>query len=798
MEAAPALCNLLQSVDKTIHESALSCLGMLASGARGKAEHMDKLCESNIVETGMRLLEKDGWKTLGEERLHDILGLLKSLASASAKAVKSLFDLGVCNLLHQMITYYNSLHSNSDKLQMLVEFIYELMRPLEASDTTKNNAILEHNAYIDQISSIVTLIIQVAKCGAVSSVCYRCIVIIGNIVELSTPTFLIELQKTANLSSFLTCLLARKDRHVVFQTLKVSKSLLQKHHQFFLESFTKEGLGQSLLKDPFFDTIFLGKIPGDVDESDPSYGLLFTLRVLEGLNRFSYQLSMDEKIRLFAESCLRDFDDLKVTISPIPQLQFMSSLMTNKLELQMKDSLFEDGLIPSWCIYLVETCPFLFSFNARWKYFCLTLHRSFTGDNTGAPDEPDEEDGASDAQNEAAKKTKKYKVTRGNILENAVPMMAKHGSSTKTIEVVFEGEVGTGRGPTLEFYSTATHELQRFGIGMWRGDNARKAEGETGFVHSKFGLFPQPWSSVMTSSRGVEFSDVVQKFKLLGHIVARAILDGRILDIPLSKTFYKIMLERELDIYDIPSFDPELGKTILEFQALVKRKKFLETCSENTSNPSAALSYKNMRLEDLCLDFTLPGNPEFELVPGGSEKMVTLDNLEEYVHLLVDATLKSGIAKQMEAFKSAINEVFALKTLRMFNEEEMERILCGEQDAWASSKLADHIEFEHGYDAHSPPVVNFLEILREFGREEQRAFIQFTTGAPQLPLGGLASLDPKLTVVRKQCDCGVDSELPSVNTCRHFIKLPPYSSKEIMRERLKYALAEGLGSFHLS
>jgi hypothetical protein len=45
--------------------------------------------------------------------------------------------------------------------------------------------------------------------------------------------------------------------------------------------------------------------------------------------------------------------------------------------------------------------------------------------------------------------------------------------------------------------------------------------------------------------------------------------------------------------------------------------------------------------------------------------------------------------------------------------------------------------------------LQFLEILQEFGREEQRAFIQFTTGAPQLPLGGLASLDPKLTVVQK-------------------------------------------------
>jgi len=82
----------------------------------------------------------------------------------------------------------------------------------------------------------------------------------------------------------------------------------------------------------------------------------------------------------------------------------------------------------------------------------------------------------------------------------------------------------------------------------------------------------------------------------------------------------------------------------------------LET-SSRASNPKADLSFKNVKLEDLCLDFTLPGNPEYELVPGGSEKLVTLDSLDEYVSLVVDATLKSGIAKQIEAFKSGINEV---------------------------------------------------------------------------------------------------------------------------------------------
>ncbi|PNT71974.1 hypothetical protein BRADI_2g37870v3 [Brachypodium distachyon] len=1177
MDAAPALCTLLQSSDKTILESALSCLAMIAVGARGNAVQMDKLCDSKVVEVAMRLLENDGWKSLDDQTLYDILGLLKNLASVSTKAVKSLFDLRVCDLLKQMITYYSRSHSDSHELQMLVEFIYQLMRPLETSDhrTGLNAIIIEQSTYIDQLAGIVTLIIQVAKCGAVSSVCYRCIVVIGNIVELSTPTFLVELQKTANLSSFLTCLLARKNRHVVLETLKVSKTLLKKHHHFFFEAFAKEGvkqtvdaihaqenhkskrnstmqetcvcfdldsdvssadgckiennailnlaeeikksfllvkasnksphrfgcviktirdffaqlngytittrtrnpdlckelsdvsrrllsdqlpststftfvksgstkhladylsngayfnsnlnncqsfveqlkevqirlqkfthlalmvsnessekplgilveklldalhmcydsfpvmlsdyelrtrdstmiplrhsgneesgslyikfvracrekelhnyndvlpvdlyskpddieavlwpeicestedgqsssrlmfsykgtklqpsatffeslvrlmnkgqsyvmidpsfwdeehkisykrtkvsreisswssyntqlsamhekLEQSWLKDPAFCTIFLGKLPGDVDESDPSYDLLFTLKVLEGLNRFSYQLSMDEQISKFAEGCLRDLDDLKVTISPIPQHYFLSSLLTNKLELQMQESLFEDGLIPSWCVYLVETCPFLLSFSTRWKYFCLTVHRSFMADKASTPPDeaspdteaniavdvastpPDETssdtDEASTDADEAstAKRTKKHKVMRGNILEDAASMMSTHASSNETLEVVFEGEVGTGRGPTFEFYTTVSHELQRVGTGMWRGDNARKPEGETVFLHATFGLFPQPWSSVSSSSRGIELSDVVKKFKLLGHLVARAVLDGRILDIPLSKAFYKIMLGQELDIYDIPTFDPELGKTVLEFQALVKRKKFLETSSERASNPSAYLSYKNVRLEDLCLDFTLPGNPEYELVPGGSEKMVTLDNLEEYVYLIVDATLKSGIDKQIQAFKSAINEVLSLKTLGMFNEEEIERILCGKQDAWASSKLEDHIQFDHGYEVNSQPIICFLEILREFGREEQRAFIQFTTGAPQLPLGGLASLDPKLTVVRKKCDGNVDNELPSVNTCRHFIKLPPYSSKEIMRNKLKYALAEGLGSFHLS
>lgn len=38
----------------------------------------------------------------------------------------------------------------------------------------------------------------------------------------------------------------------------------------------------------------------------------------------------------------------------------------------------------------------------------------------------------------------------------------------------------------------------------------------------------------------------------------------------------------------------------------------------------------------------------------------------------------------------------------------------------------------------------------------------------------------------------------AVMTCANYLKLPPYSSKEVLRERLLYAVREGQGSFDLS
>ena len=43
-----------------------------------------------------------------------------------------------------------------------------------------------------------------------------------------------------------------------------------------------------------------------------------------------------------------------------------------------------------------------------------------------------------------------------------------------------------------------------------------------------------------------------------------------------------------------------------------------------------------------------------------------------------------------------------------------------------------------------------------------------------------------------------DDYLPSVMTCANYLKLPDYSSKKIVKEKLRLAAAEGQYCFHLS
>ncbi|KAL5721492.1 HECT-type E3 ubiquitin transferase [Ranunculus cassubicifolius] len=526
---------------------------------------------------------------------------------------------------------------------------------------------------------------------------------------------------------------------------------------------------------PFFHAIKISEFKCGVEKSDPTYDMLFLLKILEGVNKFSYQMSQEQK-RAFSEGKIEDFDGLVVITPTVPPAEFVNIKMSENLEQQMGDPLsVSAGSMPSWCSQIMITCPYLFGFELKCKYFRQVALGNPTSTNSG-------------------RNKKKFAVSRHRILDAAAKMMDMmdlNASPSRVLEVMYIEEVGTGLGPTMEFFTLVSHEFQKAGLNMWRGDYSMKNKF---MVEAPLGYFPRP-----LSHGSIDELEVMKKFVLLGQIVAKALEDGRVFDFLFSKAFYKLILEKELDVYDvIQSIDPELGKTMLEFQALAERNNN----SQSTSGKPfvSNLSFRNTRIEDLCLDFSLPGYPDYMLSTGDDHlKMVNSINLEEYVSSILDATIHRGISRQVEAFKSGFNQVFPIERLQIFSEEELQRLLCGEQDhAWTSTELLEHIKFDHGYSASSLPILNLLEIIQQFDYDQKRAFLQFVTGAPRLPPGGFAALNPQLTVVRKVCTEWVDGDLPSVMTCANYLKLPPYSSKERMRERLLYAITEGQGSFHLS
>jgi len=75
-------------------------------------------------------------------------------------------------------------------------------------------------------------------------------------------------------------------------------------------------------------------------------------------------------------------------------------------------------------------------------------------------------------------------------------------------------------------------------------------------------------------------------------------------------------LLQDLDLHDILFIDAELGKTLLELNALVRRKHYVESIGGSYTDTVFNLNFHGAPIEDLCLDFTLPGFPEYTLKPG--------------------------------------------------------------------------------------------------------------------------------------------------------------------------------------
>lgn len=400
----------------------------------------------------------------------------------------------------------------------------------------------------------------------------------------------------------------------------------------------------------------------------------------------------------------------------------------------------------SCAVSIILKYPFMFPFEYR-----ITAFKLYTYDSNGAVETLFDEFKIDYKRYKKLLSSEviKIRVNRKSIFTDGIKIFKNFCKNLAKIEVSFVGDFGIGLGPTREFFTLFSHELCYNQRKLFRSDTNEPKE----ISQCKEGMFLSPQAD----------PNLVE---ILGIFIAKSIQTDVLIDINFNPYLFKFLRGEEVNIEFV---DPMLAQSLKHSEGLIG------------------------------LPFTYPGL-NIPLIENGEDIEITDDNINNYIELVKSFTCGEKLSHLRDSFIKGFSSIFPFTNLDVFSEVEICYLLRGENCKFKYEDLVENVVISHGYEKDSLQIKMLFDILIEMNIEEQRQFIQFITGFSQLPIGGLKSLSPKLTIAKRQFDysINIDSQLPTVMTCTNYFKLPPYSTKLIMKERIFYAIKEGLGAFQLT
>lgn len=346
-------------------------------------------------------------------------------------------------------------------------------------------------------------------------------------------------------------------------------------------------------------------------------------------------------------------------------------------------------------------------------------------------------------------------------LKEAVPFFLK-SDLRKRVYVVFENDFGAveagidARGLFKEFIQTLAERVFAPGPGALF---AMTAAGDQG-------LYPNP--------QRVSSADA-QQFAFAGKLLGKALFEGLVIQPQFSLFILAKLLGRLVSIGDLASLDHELFKNLL----------FLK---------STPLDVGEL---DLAFTTTCTGTGrEVELFPGGEAVPVTNANKFRYVNAVAHYKLNVEARDMHHAFVQGFYSVIRLEWIEHFSERELQTLISG--DAAGGVDLANwkqHTTYSGGYFSTSAVVAWFWQVVEhDLTKQEHGLLLRFATACSRAPLLGFGSLEPRFQIQRVSAH---ELPLPTSSTCFNTLKLPSYSSKQVLKQKLLQAIHSNAG-FELS
>jgi len=141
----------------------------------------------------------------------------------------------------------------------------------------------------------------------------------------------------------------------------------------------------------------------------------------------------------------------------------------------------------------------------------------------------------------------------------------------------------------------------------------------------------------------------------------------------------------------------------------------------------------------------------------------------------------------LNSFTEGMCSVLPVELLPMFTGEQLRDIICGNPDIDVEL-LRRVVEYE-GYQETDMVVAYFWEVLREMTTSERKLFLQFVWARNRLPLKE-SDFDAPFKIQKDMKTVNEDGDypLPSASTCFFSLTLPDYPEKEVLKQKLLFAI----------
>lgn len=149
------------------------------------------------------------------------------------------------------------------------------------------------------------------------------------------------------------------------------------------------------------------------------------------------------------------------------------------------------------------------------------------------------------------------------------------------------------------------------------------------------------------------------------------------------------------------------------------------------------------------------------------------------------------LSKDGDAFLLHILEYLLVKD--SFSPKELDYLICGNSKIDVSD-FQKNAEYSYPYNSNHKVIKLFFEVISEWENDDLGKLLKFFTGSPLVPINGFQEYKLRGNSI-KISNGGASNKLISSHTCYNELVLPQYDNKELMNDKLKYALYEGGENF---